>query len=159
MTAGEIIRWASESDYAQLGEVMFDAVRHGRSRYSEAQREAWMPAPRAGADWSARLDAQAVNVEEDNGVIAGFMSLAPQGYIDFAYIRPSAQGSGLFRRLYGRIESKAVERKEKRLWVHASLVAQPAFAAVGFTIVRQEQVVLRGETFERCEMKKDLAAA
>lgn len=136
---------------------MFDAVHNGRSLYSAAQREAWIPKPRIGTDWDARLEGQVIVLQEEGGHITGFMSLASQGYVDFAYIRPSAQGSGLFRRLYAHIEGVAISRGERRLWVHASLVAQPAFAAVGFTIVRKECVALSGQVFDRFEMEKVLA--
>ncbi|MEO1617031.1 MAG: GNAT family N-acetyltransferase [Planctomycetota bacterium] len=86
----------------------------------------------------------------------GFMSLAACGYVDFAYIRPSAQGSGLFRRLVSEINLEATRRRETRLWVHASLTAQPAFSAVGFSIVRRESVSIGGQQLERFEMELDL---
>jgi putative acetyltransferase len=154
MTGKVTIRWATEADYDQLGEVMFDAVRNGRSLYSEAQRMAWTPKPRKGKSWAKRLDDQEIILQEHSSQVNGFMSLAPGGYIDFAYIRPSAQGSGLFRRLYDKIELRAVESKLNRLWVHASLIAQPAFSAMEFVITKTESVELSGQTFERFEMEK-----
>ncbi|MEM9618202.1 MAG: GNAT family N-acetyltransferase [Pseudomonadota bacterium] len=149
-------RWATRADYVGLGEVMFDAVRNGPSRYNEAQRAAWTPAPRTGDEWNARLDGQAVAVIEVNDTIIGFMSLAPKGYVDFAYIRPAWQGKGVFRCLYQEIEARAIQSGETRLWTHASLMAEPAFSAIGFTIVRKEQVPLGGEMFARFEMEKAL---
>lgn len=68
------------------------------------------------------------------------MSLASYGYIDCAFIRPSAQGTGVFRRLYESIEVLARRNNETRLWVHASLMAQPAFGAMGFVITKRETV-------------------
>jgi putative acetyltransferase len=84
------------------------------------------------------------------------MSLAAGGYVDFAYIRPAAQGSGLFRRMYERIEQRARERGDVLLWVHASPMAQPAFAAVGFAVRHSEAVEIGGETLQRFEMEKRL---
>jgi putative acetyltransferase len=152
------IRWATPEDYAGLAEVMFDAVRNGPSRYSERQRERWVPAPREGAEWVGRLDRQEIALAQAPQRILGFMSLAPGGYVDFAYVRPEAQGSGLFRRLYAAIEQRAAEEGGPRLWVHASLMAQPAFAAVGFVVVEREQVSIGDETFERFVMEKRLPA-
>lgn len=154
MTGKVTIRWATEADYDQLGQVMFDAVRNGRSLYSEAQRMAWTPKPREGKNWANRLEDQEIILQENSSQVNGFMSLAPGGYIDFAYIRPSAQGSGLFRRLYDKIELRAVENKLNRLWVRASLIAQPAFSAMGFVISKTEKVELSGQSFERFEMEK-----
>lgn len=148
------IRWATEADFDELGRVMFEAVHGVRSHYSEPQKKAWVREPRKGDDWNNRLTSQAIILQEDCGSIHGFMSLALNGYIDFAYIRPTAQGTGLFKKLYKRIEQKGLEDQLDRLWVHASLLAQPAFVAVGFRIIKKEQVELGGQAFDRFEMEK-----
>ena len=157
MTDALDIRWASPADYGALADVMFDAVRHGRSRYTERQRARWVPRPREGTAWVERLDRQEIVLAETRERVLGFMSLARGGYIDFAYIRPNAQGSGVFRRLYTRIEEQARQAGEERLWVHASLMAEPAFSAMGFEVQAREQVAIEDETFERFRMDKLLA--
>lgn len=156
MSDGITLRRAGPADHDGLGAVMYDAVHNGPSRYSEAQRLAWMPQPRSGADWDARLAGQAIVLAEHEGEIAGFMSLAPPDYVDFAYIRPAWQGRGLFRRLYTVIEGIARKNGQTRLTVHASLMAQPAFCAVGFAITTPETVEVRGETLDRFAMEKRL---
>lgn len=82
------------------------------------------------------------------------MSIAPDGYIDFAYIRPTAQGTGLFRKLFDWIENHSLERGDDRMWTHASLMAQPAFTAMGFAVVEHQIVNIGGESFDRAEMEK-----
>ena len=156
MSDGITLRRAGPADHDVLGAVMYDAVHNGPSRYSEAQRRAWMPEPRRGADWDERLAGQIIVLAEHDGEIAGFMSLEPPDYVDFAYIRPAWQGRGLFRRLYNAIEGIAREDGQTRLTVHASLMAQPAFSAVGFEIVTPETVEIRGETLDRFAMEKRL---
>lgn len=158
MTDAATIRWATDADYDQLGEVMFDAVHNGRSAYSDAQRAAWTPEPRSGEAWATRLGVQLIILQENGAQVNGFISLGQGGHIDLAFIRPTAQGTGLFRRLYQRLERRAAENKEQRLWTHASLMAQPAFFAVGFTIVKRETVEISGCAFERFEMEKQLNA-
>lgn len=155
---GNQVRRATAADYTALADVMFDAVHNGRSRYSEAQRRAWVPERRAGRDWIERLDAQVVLLAEVSAEVLGFMSLTAAGYIDFAYVRPAAQGTGIFRRLYEAIERTASERGDARLWVHASLMAQPAFSAMGFSVTRKEVVRIGGQDLERFAMARDLAA-
>ena len=135
---------------------MFDAVRNGDSPYDEHQRRAWLPAPRTGREWEDRLSSQDIVVAEIEGQAVGFMSLAAEGYIDFAYIRPQAQHSGLFRQMFERIEDRARARGDRLLWVHASLVAQPAFAAVGFTTKHSELFEIGNEQLRRFEMEKRL---
>lgn len=136
---------------------MFDAVRNGESRYTEAQRAAWVPAPRSGPDWTARLQGQEILVAEQEGRALGFVSLAESGYVDFAYIRPEAQHSGLFRQLLSRIVERAISKGEPRLWTHASLMAEPAFERLGFEVRRREQATIGDQSFDRCEMEMRLA--
>lgn len=150
------LTWATPTDHAELADVMFDAVRNGPSKYTDAQRAAWVPERRRGVEWESRLAAKDIAIGRDGGRIAGFMSIEGGGYIDFAFIRPKAQGSGLFRRLFGMVEGHARAAQEPRLWVHASLMAQPAFAAVGFSVVEHQNVQIGDQIFQRAMMEKPL---
>ena len=147
-------RWASADDNKVLADIMFDAVRNGESRYTEQQRAAWVPVPRSGPELEARLQGQEIIVAEQGGKAVGFVSLAEGGYVDFAYIRPEAQHTGLFRQLLTRIIERATEKDEYLLWTHASLMAEPAFAKLGFRVRRREQVHIGDQAFDRCEMEK-----
>jgi putative acetyltransferase len=156
MRSERSFRWAEQSDYPALADVMFDAVRNGPSHYTQGQRRAWVPKPRGGPDWTDRLAQQDIIVAESDTGIVGFLSLAAGGYIDFAYIRPEAQRTGLFRQLLDRIMERASEGEHDRLWVHASVMARPAFEALGFTVKKREEVAIGAELFERFEMEKPL---
>jgi putative acetyltransferase len=149
-----IYRRSTHADYESLGHVMFEAVRSGPSQYTEQQREAWVPQPRTGIEWTSRLDSQYVIVADLRGTPIGFMSLAESGYIDFAYIQPEFRGRGIFRRLYEHVEAKMVRQDRNRLWVHASLNAKDAFLALGFAIVKRETVAIKNIELERFEMEK-----
>ncbi len=149
-----ILSWAQRQDYIAIADVMYDAVRNGPSRYTDAQRRQWMPERRSGDDWDERLDKQEIVIARKNADVVGFMSLDTGGYIDFAYIRPSSQGSGLFRLLFTQIEALSAARGDDRLWVHASLMAQPVFAAMGFNIVERQTVRIGDQEFQRAEMEK-----
>lgn len=156
VTRAIFLDWATSADSDEIADAMFDAVRNGASRYSEAQRAAWVPAPRGGDEWDARLARQDIAVARHRQRIVGFMSLEVGGYIDFAFIRPECQGSGLFRELFTQIENKGRAQGEIRLWVHASLMAEPAFSAVGFTVTERQVVQIGHEHFQRAEMHKML---
>ena len=143
-----VFRWASADDYDLLADIMFDAVRNGESRYTEQQRTAWVPAPHTGPDWTRRLASQDIVVVEQEGKEVGFVSLADRGYLDFAYIRPEAQHTGLFRQLMSRIIERAVTKREPLLWTHASLMAEPAFERLGFTVRQREQVKIGDESLD-----------
>nr|WP_197501616.1 GNAT family N-acetyltransferase [Hyphomonas sp. Mor2] len=150
------IRPAKPEDYDALGQVMFEAIHQGPSHYTTAQSRAWAPKPRRGADWAARLSGKHIVVADLEGHLQGFMSIEPGGYIDFAYIHPRAQGTGLFRRLFEAVTAWADRQGETELSTHASLMAQPAFAAMGFTIDHHETVEVDGQTLARARMIKTL---
>jgi putative acetyltransferase len=152
------LSWATPTDAAGLADVMFDAVRNGPSKYTQAQRAAWVPERRRGAEWETRLAAKDIAIGRDATRILGFMSIEDGGYIDFAFIRPEAQGSGLFRRLFDMVQERTRANAEPRLWVHASLMAQPAFAAVGFSVVEHQIVQIGDQDFKRAMMEKPLVA-
>jgi len=151
------IRQAHSCDYAELAEVMFEAVRDGAPHYTEEQRNAWVPQPRSGPDWNDRLASQAIFLAESEDSILGFMSLADD-YVDFAYIRPAARGVGIFRLLYNEIEAVANQNKVKKLRTHSSLTARPAFTAVGFCTETRETVQINSVSLDRFEMSKLLVS-
>lgn len=150
------IRRAQAQDADALGEVMFDAIHKGVSKYTEAQRAAWQSTPNSGAKWAERLAEQDVWLAEEAGTALAFLTLRTDGYVDMAFVRGEAQGRGLFRRLYQKLERSALDAGHRRLWTHASLMAQPAFLAVGFRVIRHESVARLGETLDRAEMEKAL---
>ena len=152
------IRWATAADSDLLADIMFDAVRNGESPYSEEQRAAWVRAPRSGPEWSERLQGQDIILAEQDGRGVGFVSLADGGYVDFAYIRPQAQHTGLFRQLLMHIVNRAIEKGAPLLWTHASLMAEPAFERLGFSVRKRERVHIGNQSFDRCEMEKSLVA-
>jgi putative acetyltransferase len=156
VTPALAFRWADARDHEALGEVMFDAVRNGPSRYTERQRQAWVPEPRRGPEWSARLSEQDIVVAECGGRILGFMSCTAEGYVDFAYISPEAQGTGLFRQLFEQLRERAKSRGNASLTVHASLMARPAFEAVGFAVASREEIAIGTERFVRFLMKRSI---
>ena len=44
------------------------------------------------------------------------------------------------------------------MWTHASLMAEPAFTKVGFSVRKRERVHIGAQGFDRFEMEKSLAA-
>jgi len=139
-----------------LGAVMFSAIHEGASLYTAAQRAAWLPAPNGGSAWAERLDAQTVWLALTDALPVGFVTLASGGYIDFAYVRADAQGRGVFSTLLATLEDEARVSALPRLWTHASLMAEPAFAARGFHVTRRETVTRADQSLARAEMEKVL---
>jgi len=141
MTPHVQIRRASPADFEALGEVFHAAIREGAAQYTEAERAAWSPAPRAGEARAAHLRAQSVWLAETGGRPLGFLALTEQG---------------LFRRLCDALEGEARRVGMVRLWTDASLHAKGPFEAVGFTAAYAETVERSGEQLKRFRMEKTL---
>ncbi len=150
------VRWATPDDAPVLASVFYEAVRKGPSPYSDAQRVAWVPATPDPLTWRSRLNAGRVSVSELDGRVAGFMLLTQGGYIDLAFVLHDFRGRGVFRALYKAIEKAARRAGMVHLRTHASLMAEPAFRAVGFRVIQWETVTRAGETLRRAEMEKTL---
>ncbi len=152
-----MIRWALAKDAAPLiSAVQYRAVREGESPYSEAQRTAWVPEPRPAEVLKERLKDTCVAIFEVDGAGVGIMSLAAGGYINLAFIVPEHRRRGVFRALYDALEEKARVRGEEKLSTHASLMAQPAFQAMGFVVKHHETVEIAGQQLARALMEKHL---
>ncbi len=143
-------------DAARLAHVFFAAIREGPSAYTEEQRVAWLPAVPAPNAFEKRIAGMHLVVAEDRREIVGFMGIKPDGYIDLAFILPQSRGQGAFRHMYEIIEFQARQDGLERLWTHASLMAEPAFRAVGFSATQQANVHRSGQTLARVEMEKIL---
>jgi putative acetyltransferase len=139
-----------------LGDEVWDAIHMGCRAYTAAQRQAWLPAPPHGVKWAGKLAVQRVWVAVEMNAPVGFLTLADAGYIDLGFVRAAHQGRGVFTALLRALEGTARGARMRRLWTHASLPAQPAFAARGCHVIAHETVQRAGETLARAEMEKVL---
>ena len=139
-----------------LGQIMWDAIHREHSHYTPAQRMAWLPASATGEIWEGKLASQSIWVAHDGDRRVGFITLGDNGYVDLAYVAAAAQGRGVFSALLAALEAEARDRTVPRLWTHASLMAQPAFIARGFHVIRHETVERSGQRLARAEMEKVL---
>ena len=97
-----------------------------------------------------------VVLAENRGRIVGFMGMTPDGLIDLAFILPEARGKGAFRHLFEIVETMARADGLNRLWTHASLMAQPAFQAMDFSVVEHQIIECGGEKLCRAKMENHL---
>jgi putative acetyltransferase len=84
------------------------------------------------------------------------MTLSPGGTIDITFILPEHQGKGVFRTLFEAVEGQGRAARQGRLWTFASLMAEPAFRAVGFSVIHRETVERAGVKLPRARMEKVL---
>jgi GNAT superfamily N-acetyltransferase len=104
-----------------------------------------MPKAPDTARFAKRLNAMQVWVARDLSGPVGFVGMRRDGYVDLAFLLAHGQGRGIFRALMERLGPEACA-------THASLHAQPAFAALGFRVAHHEYVRRQGQRLRRAYM-------
>jgi putative acetyltransferase len=136
---------------------MFDAIHAIPSPYLPAQQRAWAPEPPQGNGWARALSSQHIAVlANSENAAQGFVTLTPDGLLDFAFIAPMWQRQGRLRPLMAMISNRARLQNLSSITTYASLSAQPGFAKLGFTLEHHEEVERHGEHLKRAKMTRIL---
>lgn len=126
------------------------------SYYSPEQIAAWAPIPPDAARWQERLARLHTIVAESDGVLAGFASYTPDGYLDFLFTHPAFARRGVGSNLYQRVESALLAVGASSVTAHVSLAARPFFDRQGFQLDAEECVECRGAYLRRFAMHKHI---
>jgi putative acetyltransferase len=150
-----IIRAYTGTDLERITVLFNETVRNVNSRdYTPAQIEAWSPQPPDYAHWQRRLAALNVWVALRDGEILGFCGLSASGYLHFLYVDHGVQRTGIARSLFQKVETEIREQGVGRVITDSSITARPFFERMGFVMVREQSVQVRGMTFRNYAMEK-----
>ena len=154
------IRLFCQQDAEQLAQLFHETVREiNILDYSSSQVKAWAPDDIYFRNWVEVCSNRFTYVADDEGIIAGFGELEPNGHIDCFYCHKNYQRRKVGTQIYQVIEAKAVELGVNRLFTEASITAKPFFQRMGFLVVKEQQVTCRGEIFINYAMEKLLKNA
>ncbi|MCG6903117.1 MAG: GNAT family N-acetyltransferase [Rhodobacter sp.] len=155
-----IIRAAVPGDTAALARLFHAAVHRGTgAHYNAAQRAAWSPKVPDTAAWAARLAGLITLLAEDASGVQGFISLRPDGLVDFSYVAPDRLRQGIGTELYRAVEARARRLGLHHLTTEASLAARPFFARHGWQVIASQEVERRGVKLLNFRMEKRLHRA
>ena len=141
-------------DLPALLDLFYQTVHTVCSRdYTAAQLDAWAPAAPDTAAWREKLGRGTTLVAEEAGVILGFGTVLPDGYMDLLYVRRSHQRRGVGTALCDFLE---FQYPAERLTVHASKTARPFFEHQGFRLLCPQQVMRQGQTLTNYIMEKEM---
>jgi N-acetylglutamate synthase-like GNAT family acetyltransferase len=122
--------------------------------YSAEQVAAWAPQPPDLIRWRERVSDLSLWVAESAGDVVGFCGLGTGGHVDLLYVDYRFQRQGVARRLIERIQAEARRDGVRRLFTGASITARPFFESMGFHVVREQQVEVRGVSFLNYVMER-----
>ncbi len=141
----------------EVADLFHDAVHAVDGKvYSNDQKEAWAPTPPDYRAWRDRLELKRPLLALVGDRVAGFIELDSDGHIDCCYTHPDFQRKGIASALYRRTERSALQQGLARLFVEASIVAEPFFAGRGFRRLRQNTVYRNGRCLINYSMEKSL---
>lgn len=135
------VRLFEPQDAEPIAQLFHGTVREVNVRdYSTDQVRAWAPDDICFRDWDVVCASRFTYVADDQGTIAGFGELEPNGHIDCFYCHKDYQCRGVGRQIYQAIEAKAMELSLSRLFVEASITAKLFFQRMGFAVVKAQTV-------------------
>lgn len=147
------IRAYQEADHSHIADLFHRTVHAiDTSFYSQAELEAWAPAPPNHEHWEARLAIKKPFVAINGDVVVGFIELENDGHIDCLYVDKEHQKKGIASRLLQHVKSEAIDRSIDTLYVEASKIAVPFFKKHRFTIECENHIYLRGQSLTNYSM-------
>lgn len=145
------IRAYLEEDFPALCAIFLRAVKETASRdYSPAQIAAWAQVDEFR--WRQKLaDSQVLVAVIDNQPV-GFITVV-NDYIDLLFVSPDYTRRGIGRALLSQL---LTQFPDVVFTVEASITAKPFFMLMGFKIVAQQNVEVRGEGFINYLMRREI---
>lgn len=145
MPGEEMIRIFQHGDHVQIAEIFTAAIHEIASEvYTEEQCLAWAPREPEYDRWEKRCEWKRPFVAVVDSRIAGFLELDTDGHIDCAYIHPEHQRKGLMTMLVRHAMEVTLSAGINRIYVEASICAKPLFEKLGFTLICENKVCLKG---------------
>ncbi|MEZ9700175.1 GNAT family N-acetyltransferase [Vibrio sp. 10N.261.46.E12] len=149
------IRNYQVSDAKALWEIFFHTVRNINVRdYTQEQVEAWAPSGFDFSLWQKRMDGLQPFVAELDGQVVGYTDLQPSGLVDHFFCHHEYQGQGVGRALMEHVFAVGRVRGVSRYFSEVSITARPFYERMGFKVVNEQQVEMRGVTLTNYEMER-----
>ncbi|MCC4784409.1 GNAT family N-acetyltransferase [Vibrio splendidus] len=149
------IRNYQPNDNKALWEIYFHTVRNINVRdYSQEQVEAWAPSDFDSELWQKCLHRIQPFVAEFDGRVVGYTDLQPNGLIDHFFCHHEYQGKGVGRALMEHVFQIGSVRGVSRYFSEVSITARPFYEHLGFTVVNEQEVEMRGVKLTNYVMEK-----
>lgn len=151
-----IIRDYQASDAKALAKIYYNTIHQINSRdYTEDQINAWAPAVSLESDrWNEKWEKLPPLVAVLNNIIVGFAEFEMNGHIDCFYVHHEYQSCGIGKALMNAIMALANRYGCKTIFAEVSITAKPFFEKMGFQIVRENIVTIRGQQLNNYLMEK-----
>jgi putative acetyltransferase len=151
------IRTALFDDISAIVEMYRQTVHTVNSKdYTPEQITVWADGAVNYPRWEKAIKEQFFVLAEIEGKLAGFSSIAKDGYLDFMYVNKDYQRCGVARALLNEIENKALEQKNAEIYSHVSKTAKGFFEKMGYEHKEDLKDLYKGVLFINALMVKKI---
>ncbi|CAH1533382.1 GNAT family N-acetyltransferase [Vibrio jasicida] len=151
------IRDFQEEDSPKLWALFFNTVRNvNRRDYTEQQVKAWAQEGFDSQLWLKKMVSIQPFVAVLDGVIVGYSDVQPSGLVDHFFCHHEYQGQGVGRALMTHVLEQAKAKGLTRIYSEVSVTARPFYEHMGFIVVNEQQVEVRGATLTNYVMERRL---
>lgn len=124
--------------------------------YNQEQIAIWTSSVENTIRWLNIFEKQHVIIAEYREMIVGYCTLDAGGYLDLFYVHKDFQRKGIANKLLLEVEQRAVELNYDVLTANVSITAKPFFEKNGFTVVKEQENVIKGLVIVNYNMAKML---
>lgn len=150
-------RLAERGDISYITRLYGDTVRNVNSvDYSPDEIKVWAEGAENTERWQKAIAEQFFILAYIENSLAGFGSIAADGYLDFLYVSKDHQRMGVAKTILDEIEKKAAEQKNNRIYSHVSKTARGFFEKHGYICEREIEDPFKGVIFINALMVKNL---
>lgn len=151
-----LLRAYRPADCPRMARLFYDTVHTvNAADYTPQQLDAWADGRPDLAAWDRSFRRHCTLLAEEDGTLAGFADMAPDGYLDRLYVHREFQRRGVAAALCSALESQIPGP-----WTtYASITARPFFLARGYRMLQARQVERHGVLLTNYWMVKDPPAA
>lgn len=151
------IRNYMKGDSQETAELFYNTVHVINKRdYTDAQIKVWAPENRDLKKWNESFSGRKAIVAVEENHIVGFCDITDSGYLDRLYVHSEFQGKGAGKALCREAEKYAADRLNGIVEVYGSITARPFFESLGYSVVRDNEVIRDGISLKNFYMKKEL---
>lgn len=151
------IRLAECGDIHDITRLYSETVRNVNSKdYSPEEIKVWAEGAENTERWQKAIAEQYFILAYIENNLAGFGSIADDGYLDFLYVSKDHQRMAVAKALLFEIERKAREQKNNRIYSHVSKTARGFFEKHGYICEREIEDPYKGVVFINALMVKNL---
>ena len=151
------IRIGNIDDLNELQQLFVDTVKFVcKADYNDKQVDVWTSGIENKQRWQDILTNQFVIVAQDKDKITGFCTLDKGNYLDLLYIHKDFQRQGIAYKLYSDIEKEAKRQGQNKLTSGVSKTAKPFFEKIGFRVLSEQKVNLKGVELTNYKMTKNI---